>query len=152
MVIKIIAIEYASLHYEAALALRDAVLREPLGRSLDSVDLEGEDKQLHFGIMSLENEIIASLSVKILDDKHYKIRQMAVVEGWQRRGIGSRLLAHVEHELANNGAENICLHARESAISFYEKLGFHRLGELFYEVGIPHIEMRKTLRNKAPAR
>jgi len=141
--IKLISIEFASFQYESALELRNVVLRNPLGRSLDFEDLEGEDTQLHFGIMSFENKLIACVSVKILGENHYKIRQMAVANDCQHQGIGARLLRHVESKLVHKGGAKISLHARESAIAFYEKLGFHREGELFDEVGIPHIEMHK---------
>jgi predicted GNAT family N-acyltransferase len=35
------------------------------------------------------------------------------------------------------------LHARIVAVGFYEKMGYVRQGELFTEVGIPHVLMQK---------
>nr|MBP8249907.1 GNAT family N-acetyltransferase [Chitinophagales bacterium] len=37
-------------------------------------------------------------------------------------------------------------HARDTAIPFYEKLGYSRVGEEFEEVTIPHWEMGKSLK------
>lgn len=141
--VRLTAIEYASPLYESALALRNAVLRSPLGRTLDDEDLDGEDKQLHFGIMGPKDKLLACISAKKLDGNHYKLRQMAVSFDYQRQGLGSKLLCNAERELVKNGALVISLHARESAIKFYEKLGFQCVGELFFEVGIPHIKMAK---------
>ena len=143
--IKLISIKFASLEYEMALALRNEILRFPLGRSLDSDDLEGEENQLHFGILNFDNKLIACVSVKIIDEKHYKIRQMAVSDNFQGKGLGVRLIRHVECELFKKGVSILSLHARESAISFYEKLEFHTSGNLFDEVGIPHIKMQKKV-------
>jgi predicted GNAT family N-acyltransferase len=39
------------------------------------------------------------------------------------------------------GAHEVVLHAQCSAQGFYERLGFVPRGELFEEVGIPHVEM-----------
>lgn len=149
--IKLISIDFASIQYESALALRNAVLRNPLGRSLDSEDLEGENIQRHFGILSREEEIVACVSVKNIGEKHYKIRQMAVSVSFQRMGLGAVLLAHVERELASIGATQVSLHARDTAVGFYERLGFYRIGELFDEVGIAHVRMHKALpKNSLP--
>jgi predicted GNAT family N-acyltransferase len=37
------------------------------------------------------------------------------------------------------------MHARKSAVGFYEKLGYEIEGDEFEEVTIPHYEMQKTL-------
>lgn len=148
--IKLISFEFGSLEYELALELRNQILRIPLGRSLDSSDLEGENSQIHFGVLNLGNELIACVSVKIQDGKHYKIRQMAVADNFQGKGFGAKLVQYVERELSNKGVTKISLHARETAISFYEKLGFQCSGELFDEVGIPHIKMLKKMHKNFP--
>ena len=141
--IKLNRIEFASSLYESALELRDVVLRKPLGRSLDFKDLDDENNQLHFGITNLEDKLIACLCVKIIEEKHYKIRQMAVSDRYQRQGLGKKLIDYVERSLVACGVTMISLHARESAIEFYEKLGFRCTGKLFDEVGVPHIKMHK---------
>lgn len=144
--IELISIEFSTFLYDSALALRNEILRKPLGRSLDYVDLDGESEQQHFGIISKEGSLIACVSVKEMGDKHYKIRQMAVMENFQGKGIGAELISRVEHKLIARGAQEISLHARESAIKFYEKLGYSCIGELFDEVGISHVKMHKFIR------
>jgi predicted GNAT family N-acyltransferase len=37
------------------------------------------------------------------------------------------------------------MHARQSAVGFYQKLGYQIRGEEFEEVTIPHYEMQKQL-------
>lgn len=143
--VELISIEFSSFLYESALVLRNEILRKPLGRSLDNDDLNGESEQLHYGIICQDRTLVACVSVKNNGDKRYKIRQMAVSERFQGKGLGAKLLAHVERELIAGGAKKISLHARESAITFYEKLGFSCCGELFDEVGISHIKMDKII-------
>ena len=43
------------------------------------------------------------------------------------------------------GYEEIVLHARETALGFYQKLGYETEGDSFTEVGLPHSAMRKKL-------
>jgi hypothetical protein len=37
------------------------------------------------------------------------------------------------------------MHARKTAVGFYEKQGYEILGDEFLEVSVPHYEMRKKL-------
>jgi len=143
---ELISIKYSTSLYKSALELRNEVLRKPLRRSLDLVDLEGESEQQHFGIIGQENALIACVSAKEISGKHHKLRQMAVAEEFQGKGVGAELVSRVERELIAQGVQEISLHARESAIKFYEKLGYVCAGELFDEVGISHIKMHKIVR------
>lgn len=43
------------------------------------------------------------------------------------------------------GYEEIVLHARETAVPFYEPLGYTRVGDRFTEVTIPHWVMVRAL-------
>jgi predicted GNAT family N-acyltransferase len=53
---------------------------------------------------------------------------------------------HFAENLAkDSGGREIMMHARKTAIGFYEKLGYTAEGDEFSEVGIPHVEMRKSL-------
>ena len=74
------------------------------------------------------------------------MRQVAVASTWQGKGIGSMLVAESEKTASRLGFSLITLHARESAVPFYERLGYGRVGERFEEVTIPHFKMEKMLR------
>ncbi|MBK6878814.1 MAG: GNAT family N-acetyltransferase [Ignavibacteria bacterium] len=43
------------------------------------------------------------------------------------------------------GFERIVMHARDSAVPFYEKLGYSKVGDMFTEVTIPHFKLFKNL-------
>jgi len=74
-----------------------------------------------------------------------KVGRVAVVREYRRRGIGSRLMAALEQAAREHGLQSIWFHAQESAIPFYEKLGYSLEGESFMEAGIPHRQMRRCL-------
>jgi len=44
-----------------------------------------------------------------------------------------------------NGCSKFELHARDTAVRFYEKMNYTTVGEKFTEVGIPHYKMEKKL-------
>ena len=47
-------------------------------------------------------------------------------------------------EAKRQGAKTIRLHAQVPAVPFYERFGFHPVGEPFLEADIPHILMELT--------
>ena len=74
-----------------------------------------------------------------------KVGRVAVVREYRRRGVGTQLMAALEQAAREHGLRSIWFHAQESAIPFYEKLGYASEGEFFMEAGIPHRTMRKSL-------
>ena len=71
--------------------------------------------------------------------------QMAVLNNLQCKGIGRALMIFAENIARDRGFKKITMHARKTAIGFYEKLGYKVCGEQFEEVTIPHYIMEKML-------
>jgi predicted GNAT family N-acyltransferase len=70
-----------------------------------------------------------------------KIGRIAVVAGLRGRGIGSLILKRLLEEARRRGVRKPYLHAQVQAVTFYEKHGFAREGDVFDEAGIPHVRM-----------
>ncbi len=73
------------------------------------------------------------------------IGRMAVDREWRRRGVGGQILLFLEEEARAQGYRQSVLHAQEYVKSFYASHRYVEHGDVFLEVGIPHIEMRKRL-------
>lgn len=130
--------------YVQVLALRQMVLRAPLGMNLMEEDLRDEVNQ-HIAVALYEDRVVACLMAKALPDACWKLRQMAVIPALQGKGIGKGLISFMEAEALTQGICTLELHARETAVGFYEGAGYAILGERFLEVGIPHWKMEKKL-------
>ncbi|HSE64026.1 MAG TPA: GNAT family N-acetyltransferase, partial [Thermoanaerobaculia bacterium] len=74
-----------------------------------------------------------------------RIRQMAVSPIHQRKGLGKRLMNELEANLRWRGFTNLVLHARASAVGFYETLGYTIVGDEFMDVTVPHFRMVKVI-------
>jgi N-acetylglutamate synthase-like GNAT family acetyltransferase len=130
--------------YEQVYALREEVLRKPIGLSLKNEDLSA-DKMDTIVIAEQGNEVIGCLMIHPTDDtKVMKLRQMAVSDKEQGRGIGKQLMLAAEQVIWNKGCERIVLHARVTAREFYDKLNYKTTSAVFTEVGIPHVVMEKA--------
>jgi predicted GNAT family N-acyltransferase len=133
-----------ALEYEAALRLREAVLRTPLGLSFTSDELADEARCAHLGAFD-EGRLVAILLLKPLNEHTVKMRQVAVQPGLQGRGIGAELVAFAESFARELGYKTMIAHARCTAVEFYRGIGYATSGETFLETAIPHILISKKL-------
>ncbi|WP_027137112.1 GNAT family N-acetyltransferase [Gaetbulibacter saemankumensis] len=79
-------------------------------------------------------------------EKQYQLRGMAVLESYQRQGLGNMLIAHGEQLLKKQNVNTIWCNAREIALKFYIKNGFKIIGNPFNIKGIgTHYVMFKNI-------
>ncbi len=129
------------------LILREALLRTPLGLTFSEQDLQKEISDLFIGcFLPEENVLVGCCVLTPVDERLVRLRQMAVIEKYQRKGIGRQLVAFAEKEALKSGFAALGMHARATAIPFYEQLGYKKKGEEFTEVSIPHFLMIKALK------
>ena len=137
-------IQHGSEKYAQACELREIILRKPLKLRLLDEDLRSESEYHHYGIW--DGEMIAACLVAVPHtDALVQIRQMAVAECHQSKGIGKKLIQFAEQELRTKGFTQVFLHARKEAVLFYRKLGYQSAGSEFIEISIPHLKMEKNL-------
>ena len=74
-----------------------------------------------------------------------RIGRVAVSQPLRRRGVGFCIIQKLLEVAKHQNHQDVFLAAQYHAVSFYEKLGFYREGDVFIDVGIPHIMMRKVL-------
>lgn len=128
--------------YPEWVALRQIVLRDPLGLRYSEEDLAVETTERH--LLQLDGDLLlGGLIVRELGGTpaRWKIRQVAVREDRRGRGIGKGLMGAAIARAREEGIAGIVLHARAGVVDFYEALGFEVVGEEFEEVGIPHRRM-----------
>ena len=136
-------IEFGSDEFHQECELRHQVLRVPIGLDLYAEDLSQERSQIHFGLFD-GGAIVACAIAVALSETGIKIRQMAVSQKHQGQGHGRRLILSIEDYFRRKGRNYFTMHARLTAVAFYEKLGYVRTGLEFAEVGLPHIKIEKT--------
>ena len=72
------------------------------------------------------------------------IGRMAVLKHWRGTGVGTAILSRLIEIGKAEGAEVFELSAQVSAISFYQKLGFTALGDMYLDAEIEHRKMTLT--------
>lgn len=135
---------HGSPEYWATVELRDSILRKPLGLHFSAEELEAERNSCHIAFYR-GDRLAACVVLRPREGGDVQMRQVAVVPDLQRRGIGRALVEYSEAWARNAGYRRMILHARETAVAFYEHLGYAKLGDRFEEVTIPHWAMEKRL-------
>jgi predicted GNAT family N-acyltransferase len=137
-------IDYGSPEYEQMLRLRFELLRKPLGLSFDPVETEKEKDDVLMGAFEDERLLGCCLLTKV-DSKVLRLRQMAVPNNLQGKGIGRALMIFAENIARDMHFDTLMMHARVTATGFYEKMGYVKKDGQFIEVTIPHVIMVKKL-------
>ena len=98
-------------------------------RIAKELDFDDKDNEADHVIAYFDKKPVGTMRIRYVDnDKIVKIERMAVLQEFRSQNIGGRMMEYA-------------LDAQDHARKFYEKLGFKQEGEVFMEVGIPHIKM-----------
>lgn len=148
-------VAHGSAAYQETIDLRHSILREPLGLRFLPEELAAEKDSIHI-TCHIKGQLVGCLVLKPHGNGELQMRQVAVNNMLQGQGIGKALVKYSEEYVlstmpppgditGNKNGKKIWLHARETAVPFYERLGYEREGEAFEEVGLPHWSMYKVL-------
>ncbi len=137
-------IDYGSPEYRQMVQLRNDILRKPLGLTFEQDELEKEMGDILIGAFEEERMLGCCMLIET-EPGTVRLRQMAVSNNLQGKGIGRALMQFAENIARDRGFKKITMHARKSATGFYEKLGYFISGGEFEEVTLPHVVMEKRL-------
>ncbi|HMU08949.1 MAG TPA: GNAT family N-acetyltransferase [Ferruginibacter sp.] len=137
-------IDHGTKEYQQMVKLRNDILRQPLGLSFTEDELAKEKEDILIGAFD-DDEMLACCLLTKIDNQSLRLRQMAVQNNLQGKGIGASMMNFAETVARDKGYKKLSMHARKTALGFYEKLGYRVVGDEFTEVTIPHFIMEKNL-------
>ncbi len=144
-------IKIECINAEATYSIRKAVLRK--GKTWSSCLFEGDNltSTVHYGLF-VNKELAGIISLfenkfgNFTNQNQLQIRGMAVLESHQKKGFGHLLVIKAEEYAKTKEMEVIWFNARETAVGFYEKLGYQIIDKSFLIEGIgSHYSMYKML-------
>lgn len=135
--------DLATAIYQDALTIRRDVFIKEQGVS-EEIEIEGEEGCLHFVLYQDDNPVA---TCRLLKKEHHvaKLQRMAVLKEGRGLQLGKELMREAEKIAAEHGINEIILGAQNTAIGFYEKLGYQIEGDEFLDANIPHHMMKKML-------
>lgn len=137
-------IDHGTTDYQKMVNLRNEILRKPLGLSFEPEELEREKDDVLIGAFE-DDRILGCCMLTKINNNTCRLRQMAVQNNLQGKGVGHALMNFAENLARDYGYKTLMMHARKSALGFYEKQGYRLKGDEFTEVTVPHFVMEKKL-------
>lgn len=114
----------------------------PFGVKRD--DNWGDDDPDSFHLVALQGDRVVGYSRLIRDGGSAQIRQVAVASDRHRSGIGSALMSETLVRARELELAPVFLHARLTAVAFYERLGFVVVSDdpfPYGRTGVLHVRM-----------
>ena len=123
---------------EKAFAIRKAVFVEEQGVDAD-LEYDHEEEARHYLLFLAEKPIATARWRET--EKGIKLERFAVLPQFRNRGMGEIILKEVLKDVTSSG-KMIYLHSQIKAVTFYERNGFIKEGQMFTEAGIGHFFMK----------
>jgi ribosomal protein S18 acetylase RimI-like enzyme len=134
--------------WAAYYSLRYTVLRQPWGQPPGSERAEDDaaSTTIHALILAPDGTAQAVGRLHPSGPGQGQVRFMAVAPECQGQGLGGAVLEYLEAQAQARGLSEIVLHARETALPFYQRHGYVVLAPSHTLFGqLPHFLMRKRL-------
>ncbi|MFN2583032.1 MAG: GNAT family N-acetyltransferase [Candidatus Dormibacteria bacterium] len=124
---------------EVVLRLRARILRA--GRPLEAARSKQDPLPgtLHLAARAADGRVVGVVTLfpentELAGDRRaYRFRGMAVDDALQGRGIGRALMRALVRMARDAGAEVLWANGRDSALGFYERIGFRTVGDGFVD-------------------
>ena len=122
-----------------ARAIRHAVFVEEQGVPVED-EIDGLDDQCRHFLVRRRSaqgglEAVATARARFTA-RGWKIERVAVLREQRGRSVGAALVRHMLAQAPENHV--VYVHAQQSAIGFWQRVGFATEGPEFFEAGIPH--------------
>lgn len=141
-IIQVVTEDQYRRYYHLRWQLLRAPWKQPEGSETDDI----EAQCLHLMAIDDNDECIGVARLQLNSITQAQIRYMAVTTACERKGIGRALIAALEKHAGQAGIKTIVLDARETAVGFYEKLGYRVIEKSYRLFGeIQHFRMHKEL-------
>lgn len=137
-------IDYGTKEYQQMVDLRNEILRNPLGMILNENDIVTDKDNILIGAFEDEKMLGCCMLVKEVGNT-ILLRQMAVRNQLQGKGIGRALMEFAENIARDIGFSVIAMHARSTSTGFYERMGYKISGGTFVKLSISHVLMKKRI-------
>ncbi len=130
------SLKIKTISSQQTFGVRHPILRKGLAIESCHFRRDNHEKTFHLGAYK-KDKIIGVISCYLENGAYFKnginyqIRGVAVLEKFQKKGIGRALMVEAEKNLRTSNCDFIWLNARVNANVFYTKLKYDPIGPIF---------------------
>lgn len=108
----------------------------------EELEIADEEESI-FYLATLDQVAVATGRYRKKGERYFKIERVATLPDFRGRGFGKRLMLEMLNDIVTNHGTSVVpfLNSQDSAVEFYQKLGFYIVGDEFFEAGIKHFKM-----------
>ncbi len=143
--IELVSVDRESCLYDEAINLVHESLFKEFDYSKEAILSEKENSGIH--IIAVYNSKVIGHARLFLENDIGQISQVVVAEEYRGMNIGSKVINRIVDIAREFKVEYVELNSRESAIGFYERLGFIKNGDIKESIktGMSLLNMRKYI-------
>ena len=130
--------------YQDALAIRKKVFIEEQGVPED-LEFDRLDYQTTHYVGYVDGEPVTTARIHESPAHEYHLQRVATLKEHRGKGYGRELIIFIERSLRHIPDAKVWLSAQDTALPFYEKMGYSVLGEGYIEADMPHHSMEKYI-------
>lgn len=133
----------ANEFYEIAKARFEVFVMDQ--KIVEEQDFDNKDKQCYHAFLYDNNKIVAYSRIvpKGLSYDEASIGRVLVLKEYRRKGLAEEMMRQcVSYIIEELDEREITLSAQNYVRKLYESVGFKPVGDVYDEVGIPHIKMK----------
>lgn len=109
------------------------------------LEIDGLDSEAEHFLVLVDGLPAATSRVRYKAPNIAKIERVAVLDDYQGKGLGKKLMLFILEHLKSKNIKSAILGSQVHAIPFYEKLGFYVVSDEYLDADIPHKDMKKDI-------
>lgn len=113
---------------------------------LEAMKMDHDEDGLHFGVFD-QGQLVTVVSL-FPGSESAQFRKLATAPAAQGKGFGKAILAHLADICKKEKIKLLWCNARDTAVTFYDRLGYTKKGDYFVKGGITFIRMELPLDNQ----
>lgn len=135
---------------EAAHAIRAAVFQVEQGIP-STKDYDGQDAIADQFLAFNLGQPVGTARYRRIDDRQAKVERVAVLSSQRGKKVGQAIMDAIEYAAWQQYIPSLVLDSQLTASGFYERMGYQIEGDVFEDVGIPHVKMSLNVRHPSEA-
>ncbi len=129
-------IQFKTISSKKTIDLRHRVLWP--NKAKHEMILPEDEQGSHYG--AVQDDVLVAVASVFVDQSDCRLRKFAIDPDYQRQGIGSKMIRYIQADLTARGFQVLYCDARETALGFYQTLGFKIEGSRFMKSHVAYFK------------
>ena len=137
-----------NFNYKKFIGLNDDIIKIRTSVFIDEQGFKNEfdetDKTCTHIVLYDRGKCIATCRY-FKEGENYHIGRVAIIKEYRGQGLGNYIMQIAENEIKNEGGKIIEVSAQVRVSDFYKKLGYNKVGDIYFDEYCEHVRMVKKL-------